>query len=136
MKSIYAQHTILAIYEKLVSKQVKSERWKDQTERQRIYSGSATRTPSLPYSTPRAPNSRVFFTKSITSLMAEKTVHTKSLHQLTHKARCRVLIVARTNLTPNITPLLLHTFALLQYFFTPQVSSHLQVTNVLTPSSH
>ena len=30
-----------------------SKIWKDLTARQRSYSGSATRTPSLPYSTPR-----------------------------------------------------------------------------------
>jgi hypothetical protein len=61
-----------------VSSKSKSERWKDQTETQRIYSGSATRTPSLPYSTPRVTYSRVFFTRSKTSFMAEKTVHTNN----------------------------------------------------------
>ena len=60
-----------------------SKRWKDRTARQEIYSGSATRTPSLPYSTPQAPNSRVFFTISTSSLMAEKTVHT-NLHTTFH----------------------------------------------------
>jgi hypothetical protein len=60
-----------------------SKRWKDRTARQEIYSGSATRTPSLPYSTPRAPNSRVFFTISTSSLMAEKTLHT-NLHTNIH----------------------------------------------------
>ena len=59
-----------------------SKRWKDRPARQEIYSGSATRTPSLPYSTPRAPNSRVFFTMSTSSLMAEKTLHT-NLHTTT-----------------------------------------------------
>lgn len=60
-----------------------SKRWKDRTGRQEIYSGSATRTPFLPYSTPRAPNSRVFFTISTSSLMAEKTVHT-NIHTNIH----------------------------------------------------
>ena len=64
-----------------VSKEI-NDRWKDRTARQEIYSGSATRTPSLPYSTPRAPNSRVFFTISTSSLMAEKTLHT-NLHTTT-----------------------------------------------------
>ena len=37
-----------------------SKRWKDLTETRGIYSGSATRTPSLPYSTPRAHLAREF----------------------------------------------------------------------------
>ena len=71
------------VYEINKASKIISKRWKDRTARQEIYSGSATRTSSLPYSTPRAPNSRVFFTISTSSLMAEKTVHT-NLHTTFH----------------------------------------------------
>ena len=66
-----------------------------------------TRTPSLPYSTPRAPNSRVFFTMSTSSLMAEKTLHTKGHTTLGH-----TLITPYTHLLTH----LLHTFLVHKYF--------------------
>jgi hypothetical protein len=82
LKCCTIQTNINMKYITMISNEM-SKRWKDQTERQEIYSGSATRTPSLPYSTPRAPNSRVFFTISTSSLMAEKTLHT-NLHTNIH----------------------------------------------------
>lgn len=63
------------IYEYVNNKDVNgimSKRWKDQTKTRRIYSGSATRSPSLPYSIPRVSYSRVFFTNTTNSLLAEK----------------------------------------------------------------
>ena len=52
-----------------------------------IYSGSATRTPSLPYSTPRVTYSRVFFTMSTNSLMAEKPYTTLAYTGLTTQSQ-------------------------------------------------
>ena len=52
-----------------------------------IYSGSATRTPSLPYSTPRVTYSRVFFTMSTNSLMAEKPYTTLAYTGLTTQSK-------------------------------------------------
>ena len=68
-----------------------------------------TRTPSLPYSTPRASNSRVFFTMSTSSLMAEKTLHTRGHTTLGH-----TLITPYTHLLTH----LLHTY-LLHTLYTP-----------------
>jgi hypothetical protein len=94
-----------------------SKRWKDLTARQEIYSGSATRTPSLPYSTPRAPNSRVFFTMSTSSLMAEKTLHTNyhttTSSHLFHNFYTTTSQLLHNFFTPKhylITLLLLHTY--------------------------
>jgi hypothetical protein len=86
-----------------------SKRWKDQTTRQSIYSGSATRTPSLPYSTPRVTYSRVFFTMSTSSLMAEKTLHTTTSSQLIHTFYTTSSQHVHTTTTSQLhtTPLLL-----------------------------
>ena len=86
-----------------------SKIWKDLTARQRIYSGSATRTPSLPYSTPRAPNSRVFFTMSTSSLMEKKTLHT-NIHTTTSSHLIHTFYTTSSHL---VTTWLQH------YFFTP-----------------
>ena len=95
-----------------VSKAI-NERWKDRTARQEIYSGSATRTPCLSYSTPRAPNSRVFFTMSTSSLMAEKTLHT-NLHTTTSSQ------LLRNFFTPiYFTPLYFTPIYFTPIFFTP-----------------
>ena len=70
-----------------------------------------TRTPSLPYSTPRAPNSRVLFTMSTSSLMAEKTLHTKNHTTLGH-----TLITPYTHLLTHLLhTYLLHTFLVHNY---------------------
>ncbi|GJS64053.1 hypothetical protein Tco_0678617 [Tanacetum coccineum] len=91
------------------------------------------RSTSSPYSTPRAPNSRVFFTMSTSSLMAEKTVHNVAYTDLRHKAKCRVLILARTNLSQHnfTTCSRLHNFTTssqLQDFFTTLLISQLSST--------
>ena len=59
VKSILAQYHKLQlnknVYEYVNNKDVNkvmNKSWKDQTKTQQIYSGSATRSPSLPYSTP------------------------------------------------------------------------------------
>jgi hypothetical protein len=79
VKSILAQYHKLQldinVYEYVNNKDVNkvmNKSWKYQTKTQRIYSGSATRSPSLPYSTPRVTYSRVFFTNTTSSLLAEK----------------------------------------------------------------
>jgi hypothetical protein len=94
-----------------------SKRWKNLTTRQEISSGSATRTPSLPYSTPRAPNSRVFFTMSTSSLMAEKTLHTNyhttTSSHLFHNFYTTTSQLLHNNFTTSshlITLLLFHTY--------------------------
>ena len=83
-----------------------------------------TRTPSLPYSTPRAPNSRVFFTMSTSSLMAEKTLHTKGHNTLGH-----TLITPYTHLLTH----LLHTY-FLHTLYTP--SSHLSTSHLIHTFLH
>ena len=67
VKSILAQYHKLQldvnIYEYVNNKDVNkimNKSWKDKIKTQRIYSGSATRSPSLPYSTPRVTYSRFF----------------------------------------------------------------------------
>ena len=93
-----------------------------------IYSGSATRTPSLPYSTPRVAYSRVrkhcttqtpftwrrslhnvaytlSGTKLDTGLFHEVKPNLHRLHFIRYKARYRVLSTADQTKTPNTTRL-------------------------------
>ena len=56
-----------------------------------IYSGSATRTPSLPYSTPRVPNSRVTSLDQQSSLLGGENLTPRRLHFIRYKAKYRVL---------------------------------------------
>ena len=82
----YKQQLDISVYEYVNNKDVNkvmNKSWKDQTKTHQIYSGSATRSPSLPYSTPRVTYSRVFFTNTTSSLLAEKTLHNFRLHQFT-----------------------------------------------------
>ena len=131
VKSILAQYHKLqldiSVYEYVNNKDVSkimNKNWKDQTKTQRIYSGSATRSPSLPYSTPRVTYSRVFFTNTTSSLLAEKTLHNFFLHQLTTLSQMSSPNSSQnqshttTHLLYNLyTPLLLHNFSHLHYFF-------------------
>jgi hypothetical protein len=94
-----------------ISKEI-NERWKYLTARQDIYSGSATRSPSLPYSTPRAPNSRVFFTMSTSSLMAEKTLHT-NVHTTTSSQLDHNFYTTYSHYSTS------HQFFFTHIFFTP-----------------
>ncbi|GJZ81114.1 mutator type transposase [Tanacetum coccineum] len=70
---------------------------------------------------------------STSSLMAEKTVHNVAYTDLQHKAKCRVLILARTNLSQHnfTTCSRLHNFmtsSQLQDFFTTLLISQLSST--------
>ena len=98
----------------MISKEI-NKRWKDRTARQEIYSGSATRSPSLPYSTPRAPNSRVFFTMSTSSLWRRNLTH-----QFTHH-----------NYVTTYSHLLHNYFTPIHYLITPLLHTYLLHTNFL-----
>lgn len=104
-----------------VTKEI-NERWKDRTARQEIYSGSATRTPSSPYSTPRAPNSRVFFTMSTSSLMTEKTLHT-NVHTTTSSQLDHTLYTTTSHLS-IFTPI----------YFTPIFFTTIFFTTIYSPT--
>ena len=68
----------------------------------RIYSGSANKDTFLvPTTLPESRFREFFFTMSTSSLLAEKTVTRRCLFFYRHKAKCRVLILARTNLTTH-----------------------------------
>jgi hypothetical protein len=77
----------------------------------------------LPYSTPRAPNSRVFFTISTSSLMAEKTLHTKISSQRNHTCFTTISHQSTTHLSSQ----LLHT----NYLHYNLVHTYLLHTNYL-----
>ena len=90
MKSILAQYHKLqldiSVYEYVNNKdinKVMNKSWKDQTKTQQIYSGSATRSPSLPYSTPGVSYSRVFLTNHNELFFGGETLHNFCLHRLT-----------------------------------------------------
>ena len=116
-----------------------SKVWKDLTARQMIYSGSATRTPSLPYSTPRVTYSTVFFTMSTSSLMVEKTLHT-NIHTTTSSQLIHTFYTTSSRLgTPSsqlvhaTTTSQLHTTPLLLLHTTTYISLLLFTTS--TPRS-
>ena len=68
----------------------------------RIYSGSANKDTFLvPTPLPEYRSREFFFTMSTSSLKAEKTVTRRCLILYRHKARCRVLMLARTKLTTH-----------------------------------
>jgi hypothetical protein len=102
-----------------------SKIWKDLTARQRIYSGSATRTPSLPYSTPRVTYSRVFFTMSTSSLWRRNLTHqyTHHLHTKASSQRNHTFFTTTSHQsTTHLSSQLLHTNLLHTYlhnYFTP-----------------
>ena len=68
----------------------------------RIYSGSANKDTFLvPTPLPEYRSREFFFTMSTSSLKAEKTVTQRCLFLYRHKAKCRVLMLARTKLTTH-----------------------------------